>query len=237
MFNLPIDSFEEIPLKGRLTAALWDAKKDSVHIHKHYQVLRDIRAELNYLWARKEKLAWKRLKLYKNLLVRDFETNLYRIWNDRKTGTVFPDGSRFEPHQVTIENNRVLWDGMALFAEQITGEVNSRITDMVAGIGVSDTTLDQPILENEKARADIIRDGDANADGNTMKWSAPFATGIPSNDFSEFGGSDSDNEIDGILAWRVVIQEAENKLKHTQNVTLMQASHTIALVSISDKIA
>lgn len=237
MFELPIDSFEQIGRKGKLIATLWDAKKDMIHVQRHYKILHDLDAELRYLRARKEFIAWKRLKLYKNLLVRDFDENLTRIWDDRKTGTVFPDGNRFEPHQVTIHNNRALWDGMERFGQLITGEVNTHISHMVAGIGVSDTTLDQSNLENEIARANILRDGSANADGNTIKWSAPFAPGIPSNNFSEFGGSDSDDNDSGILAWRVVIQVTQDQLKHIQNVTFVQASHTIAQVSISDKIA
>ena len=236
MHNLPIDDFEDMGVKGTLTAILWDAKKDMFHIQRHYQILRNLREELKYLRGRKEWIAWKRLKLYKNLLIRDFDNNIKRIWNDKRTGTVFDDGVRFEPYHVTIQSNQVLWDGMARFAELITGEVNTHISDMVAGIGTSDTTLDQPQLEIEIARADILRDGDANAEGNTMKWSAPFSPGIPSNNFSEFGGSDSDNELSGILAWRSVIQRTEDTLKHTQDVTLVQYSHTIAQVSISDKI-
>ena len=102
---------------------------------------------------------------------------------------------------------------------------------MRAGIGVSDTTLDMPGLENEIAIANIIRDGDANADGNVIKWSAPFGTGVPSNNFSEFGASDKEGTI---LVFRVVIQQTENQLKHVQNVTFVQASHAIAQVSISD---
>lgn len=234
MLELPIDSLEDIGMKGILTAALWDVKKDSIHIKKHYDVLHQLRDELKYLASRKEWMAWQRLKLYKNLLVRDFDNNLKRIWNDRRTGTVFSDGVRFEPHQVTIKNNRLLWDGMGRFSELITGETNRFISHMIAGIGTSDTTLDHPELDNEIARANIIRDGDANSDGNSMKWSAPFSPGVPSNDFSEFGGSDSDNTDNQFLAWRVVIQKAEDKLKHIQNVTIVQASHTIAQVSISD---
>ena len=231
LLEVQANSFAELGEKGKDIAVLWDYRQDLLHVQKHYDVLHDLTRQLKYLAARKERLAWKRLKLYKNSLIRDFENNLQRIWDDKRTGTEFGDGYRFEPHHVTIQPNRVLWDGMGLFAELITGETSVFVSQMRAGIGVSDTTLDMPGLENEIAIANIIRDGDANADGNVIKWSAPFGTGVPSNNFSEFGASDKEGTI---LVFRVVIQQTENQLKHVQNVTFVQASHAIAQVSISD---
>lgn len=235
LLELDHDSLDNIGVSGYDLAALWDAKKDYIHIKNHYTILHDLTAQLKYLMARKEYLAWKRLKLYKNSVIREFENKLYRFWNDSKTGTEFKNGDRFEPHQLTVVKNRILWDGMGRFSELITGETSVYVSQMLAGKGVSDTTMDQPELEIEIARADIIRDGDANADGNVIKWSAPFGPGVPSNNVSEFGATDSTEY--GPLFFRVVIQSVTEQLPHVQNVTFVQASHSVVQVSISDKIA
>ena len=215
------------PVEGFETGVLWDYRKDSIPVMQHINTLQQLRYEIIYSRRRYPEV-YRHLKLIKRALINDYESKLKRIWNDQRVGTFFRKGDRFEPHELVYAHNLVMWDGLTRFNELIAGESTDYFDFMGSGIGTTPPTFADPGLENEKVRVDMRITGDINADGIVLKSTAAFPPGVPTEPtgYSEFAAFDTDNEVDSKMEYRVVI---DPPLGQIQNVTFMQASHTIVL--------
>lgn len=157
----------------------------------------------------------------------DFENKIDRIWNDRKTGTYFKKGDKFEPHEVVKIHNLIMWDGLTRYTELIAGESSDFFIYMGGGIGTTEPTFDNTGLGEEKVRVNILRDGDINSDGIVLKSTAAFPPGVTEDNYTEFGGFDQEDA--GKMEYRVVI---DPPLHQVQDVTFMQLSHNTVLQAV-----
>jgi hypothetical protein len=223
-------SLNRIGYKGIETGILWDYKKDSIPVWQYIRTLQQLRYEILYTKTRYPEV-YRHLKLIKSNMIKEYESKINRIWNDQRTGTFFAKGDRFEPYQIVSNHNLPMWDGLARFNELVSGESSMFFYFMAAGIGTTKPTFADPGLENLKIIVDMRTAGDVNADGITLKSTAAFPPSLPteSTGYSEFGAMDKDSEEDSTLEYRVVINPP---LAHIQNVTFMQASHTIVLQAV-----
>jgi hypothetical protein len=223
-------TLEDVYVKGVETGVLWDYRKDSIPVWNYIKTLQQLRDEILYSKKRYPEVH-RHLKLIKSRMIADYESKINRIWNDQRTGTYFEKGDKFEPYQIVSNHNLPMWDGLTAFNEFIAGESSDFFFFMGAGIGTTKPTFADPGLEDEKVRTDMRTSGDINADGIVLKSTAAFPTSVPTeaSGFSEFGAFDSDNELSSRMEYRVTITPA---LAHVQNVTFMQASHTIVLQAV-----
>jgi hypothetical protein len=186
---------------------------------------------MKFFIPKRDILKFTDISTHKSRMIADYESKINRIWNDQRTGTYFEKGDKFEPYQIVSNHNLPMWDGLTAFNEFIAGESSDFFFFMGAGIGTTKPTFADPGLEDEKVRTDMRTSGDINADGIVLKSTAAFPTSVPTeaSGFSEFGAFDSDNELSSRMEYRVTITPA---LAHVQNVTFMQASHTIVLQAV-----
>lgn len=154
-----------------------------------------------------------------------FEHNLNRYWNDKKAGTIFKTGKRFEPHQVEISGNLVVNSGLILLSELMSGEAFEVPLWLASGTGTSEVSQDQETLDAENARNSVMAEGWRTSDGNSVKMGCRFDPNTASADITEFGSFDE--VTGGDLEWRVLIQG--QPLSHTQGSTFYMSFHTLYL--------
>jgi hypothetical protein len=221
---------QHVEVKGAEVGILWDYRKDSIPVWHYIKTLQQLRDEILYARKRYPEV-YRQLKLIKSNMIKDYEAKINRIWNDQRTGTFFAKGDRFEPYQIVANHNLPMWDGLTAFNEFIAGESSDFFFFMGTGIGTTKPTFADPGLENEKVRTDMRVTGDLNADGIVLKSTAAFPPSVPTEPtgYSEFGAFDTDNELTSRMEYRVTINPS---LAQIQNVTFMQASHTIVLQAV-----
>jgi hypothetical protein len=219
-----------VPGVGRM--CVWDNRSDSINVWNYIKNLQNLEYEIRYCIGRYPQIR-RDLKIIKHNMQKQFLDNIDRIWNDQKSGTYFPKGMPFEPHQVSVRHNLVMWDAITRFTELIAGESSKFFYYMLMGTGTTEPTFADPGLETEVARVDMRIAGDINSDGITLKNTAAFPTGVPTLDITEFGASDSDS--DGTLEYRVLVEGSP--LHHKQGETFVQASHTIVLQPVENIIS
>jgi len=222
---------EYVPFKGLSRACLWDAYE--VPVHNYIRQLQELGQEIRYCRGRYHRLWIKNLKAVKHHIMKEYEHCIDRIWNDQKAGTYFKKGERFEPHQVAKYNNLVMWDGLTRFTELMAQETSLYFTYKQMGTGIIPPTYNDSDLNNLVATVDMRVDGDINSDGMVLKDTATFPPGVPSNTISEFCAKDR-NDSSGIMAYRVVIDRAEDRIGHIQSVTEVQESHSIVFQPVTN---
>ena len=214
-----------VPGIGRM--ALWGYRSDSIPVWNYIRNLQHLKQEIIYCNKRYPGVR-RDLKILRHNLQAEFEGNLDRIWNDKKSGTYFHKGEPFEPHQVNINHNLVMWDGIGRFTELISGESTDYFDFMAMGTGVTSPTFGDTKLEIEVARVWMREAGDLNSDGIVLKSTAAFPPGVPTSDIMEFGALDLVSN--GQLEFRVVIDG--DPLHHIQGDTFVQNSHSIVFQSV-----
>ena len=218
---------ENIELPGIGRMALWGYRQDSIPVYNYLKNLQYLKHEIMYCKNRYPGIR-RDLKIIRHNLIKQFENNLDRIWNDKRTGTYFPKGEQFEPHQVEINHNLVMWDGITRFTEIISGESTEYFDYMGMGTGTTPATFDDIQLEVEVARVWLRTSGDVNSDGIVLKATAIFPPGTPSSNITEFAAFDL--SASGVMEFRVVIDGAP--LGHIQSETFVQNSHSIVFQSV-----
>lgn len=221
---------DTVPVPGIERAVLWDYRNDSIPVWNYIRELQQFRREILYTRKRYPEIH-RHLKLIKHRLMENFEQKIDRIWNDQKTGTFFKKGDKFEPHEVVKVNNLLMWDGLTGYTEFASGESSDYFIYMGGGVGTTEPTFDNMILEDERVRVNILREGDLNSDGIIIKSTAAFPPGVPEDDYTEFAGFDQ--EENGRMEYRVVI---DPPLHQIQDVTFMQASHNTVLQAVKTEI-
>jgi hypothetical protein len=225
--KIPLD---KILVPGLERVVLWDYKNDSIPVWQYIRELQQFRREILYSRKRYPEV-YRHLKLIKHNMMEEYEKKIDRIWNDQRTGTFFKKGDRFEPHQIEIKHNLEMWDGLTGYTEFISGESTDYFIFMAGGLGTSEPTFDNTILEIEKVRVNILEVGDINSDGIVLKSTAAFPPGVPSDNYTEFGGFDQDS--DGRMEYRVV---TTTPLGQIQDVTFMQASHNTVFQAVRTEV-
>ena len=229
MSSLVSNTTEKIKVPGTGRMVLWGYKQDSVTVWDYIKKLQNLEWEIRYCRKRYPEIR-RQLKRIKHNLQTEFNNNLDRIWNDQRSGTLWRKGERFEPHQVSIRHNLVMWDGLTRFTEIISGESTDYFDFMAMGEGESEPHFAEFALEDEVARVDMKVSGDINSDGITLKSTAAFPPGVPNADIKEFGAFDTDGA--GVMEYRVLVEG--NPLEHRQGDTFVQASHTIVLQPVEN---
>jgi len=210
---------------------LWDAH--SIPVHNHLRQLRELEKEIRYCHKRHHIFWIKHLKAIKHKMMADYENLMDRIWNDQKTGTYFPKGELFQPHQVTKVSNLVQWNALTRYTEMIAGETAKGFYFKKMGIGTTPATYNDDGLENEIATVDMREDGDINSDGNVLKDFGSFPPGVPSNLISEFCATDEDAP-GAVVEYRTVIDRVEDRMGHIQDVTEVQEAHSIVFQAVTN---
>lgn len=155
-----------------------------------------------------------------------FENCLDRHWNDKRTGTYFINGEKFEPHQVEINGNTVVNSGLILLSELMSGEAFEVPLWLASGTGTEQISEDQEVLSVENARVSVVQEGWRTSSGNSVKMGARFDPNTPSAAISEFGSFD---EITGgDMEWRALLNGPP--LAHTQGSTFYMSFHTLYLI-------
>ncbi len=157
--------------------------------------------------------------------LRDFEYNLDRIWNDRRSGTFWHTGEPCEPVQVEISGNLVVNAGLILLSELMSGEAFEVPLWLASGTGTSEVSQDQETLDAENARNSVMAEGWRTSDGNSVKMGCRFDPNTATANITEFGSFDE--VTGGDMEWRVLIQG--QALSHTQGSTFYMSFHTLYL--------
>lgn len=204
---------------------LWDAKQDKEKIDNHFKILRlyDLAMRTNMKFNNKK---YRMLHDLKTKLYNSFEEKLIRYYYDKKSGTRWKDGRLFEPHQVVFQKNAIMWKGLSDLVEIIAQESILEFFYFAIGIGTGDVNKNLTALENEILRQDVRQAGSIVADNNILKHTATFPETLTSNNFSEYAVMNAPTGGNALFISRV--SDAEDKLKHTQDVTLPQVSHQTA---------
>jgi hypothetical protein len=206
----PIADFD---IAGKQRAALFDQRQDKEIVGKTFDIIRN---HWNYSLQDRQKV------------LNQYEDNLDRIWNDKRTGTRFYNGKKFEPHQVTIIKNLVTNPGVSEMCAILAMQSNEFAKYYAGGTGVSDTNLGQQTLDNEITRKFVLGPGGYSLNsGNTWKIGCEFDSAIPNAKITEFAAfSKSDG---GIMYARAVIKDPTQWLEHFSGITFPAASHTLML--------
>lgn len=154
-----------------------------------------------------------------------YEKRLEDFWNDRKAGTVWKDGKKFEPHVAIVEKNRTLNDGVDRYSLLISGETIKVFRFIAGGTSNVKPNAGQWGLGNEAYRdtVDFL-----SGQGNVVKTGISIPKGQPTTSFKEFGGCDEPVDP-STFSWRVRIKTAPF-LEHIQGSTAPQVNHTTLLL-------
>jgi hypothetical protein len=158
-------------------------------------------------------------------MIYSYEKRLEDFWHDRRSGSIWADGTKFEPHVAIIEKNRVLNDGVDRYSLLISGETIKVFRFIAGGTSNVKPNAGQWGLGNEAFRniADFLT-----GQGNVVKTGVSIPKGQPGTSFKEFGGCDEPVDP-STFAWRVRIKNAPF-LEHVQGITSPQVNHTTLLV-------
>lgn len=213
-------------------AALWD-KSDEDLISKYFNRISSISREIkldnvNLFLAQTHPESTEGLlcadiindmkikKQKKSLLVKDFELQLERYYNDQTT--------ELEPLEVNRQVDRVVNSGMGRIAEFIVGESIQFFNHYACGTSTTPAYASDTALISEHARISIESAGYATASGAVIKFGAYFPSTIASANVTEAGVFD--DAIAGTLLFRVVYP-AGKTINHVQNATFFSLSHAI----------
>ena len=142
-----------------------------------------------------------------------YEKRLEDFWHDRKSGTVWKDGTKFEPHVAILEHNRTLNDGVDRYSLLLSGETIKVFRFIAGGTSNVKPNAGQWGLGNEAFRniADFLT-----GQGNVVKTGISIPKGQPNTSFKEFGGCDEPVDP-STFSWRVRIKNAPF-LEHLQGL-------------------
>jgi len=222
-----------------LRAALWGVEDES-HLDQEYYPIRtlcNIRKDI-VKWYESFKIQDERIRIFPlfqkrftelsnciHEMIFSYESKLERLWNDSRAGTVWKDGSQFEPHSVIVEKNRTLNDGVDRYSMLISGETIKTFRFIACGLSNVKPNPGQWGLADEAFRnlADYLT-----GNGNVVKMGMAIPKGVPTASFKEFGGCDEPTDP-STFNWRVRIKNAPF-LEHIQGLTNPQVNHTTYLV-------
>jgi hypothetical protein len=207
--------------EGNNRSALWDIV-DWQNVSKEFTTIRYL-SKLETLYKKTSKNISEQLGALKSRLLLSWEESLDRLWNDKKTGTFFRNGKRFEPAVVVKVKNKVLWDGTRLFNQFCVGQSEDFFQWFAFGNSRATTDLSMQTLINELARANMNRDGIHTADGNVIKYAVQFGPGVQDCIVREFGGFN--DESAGDMCFRATLPD--DSLEHRRGDTFVTANHNI----------
>jgi hypothetical protein len=234
------ESVDRLRVEGNiLRGALWGVE-DEEHMRQEYQpigTMCKIRKELiKYYESLKDHSERKafhpvfvsRFSELSNSICKtlySYEKRIEDFWHDRRSGTTWKDGKKFEPHVTIIEHNRTLNDGVDRYSLLISGETIKVFRFIAGGTSNIKPNPGQWGLGNEAFRniADFL-----SGQGNVVKMGLSIPKGQPTTSFKEFGGCDEPVDP-STFDWRVRIKNAPF-LDHVQGVTSPQVNHTTLLV-------
>lgn len=158
-------------------------------------------------------------------MIYSYEKRLEDFWHDRKSRSVWKDGSKFEPHVAIVQSNRTLNDGVDRYSLLLSGETIKVFRFIAGGTTNVKPNAGQWGLGNEAFRniADFLT-----GQGNVLKTGISIPKGQPTTSFKEFGGCDEPVDP-STFSWRVRIKNAPF-LEHIQGSTNPTVNHTTLLV-------
>lgn len=212
-----IDLFKE----GNNRSAVWDIV-DWQNVNKEFTTIRYL-SKLETSYKKISKDISYQLGALKSKLLLSWEEALDRIWNDKKTGTFFRNGKKFEPIITVKVKNKVLWDGTRLFNQFCVGQSEDFFQWFALGDSRATTDLSMQTLVSEINRANMNVDGIHSADGNVIKYAVQFGPSVPDVIVREFGGFN--DESAGDMCFRATLPD--DTLDHRQGDTFVTANHNI----------
>ncbi|HEY1248037.1 MAG TPA: hypothetical protein VGE97_03515 [Nitrososphaera sp.] len=215
-------SYSKLDISGLNRSALWGAR-DYDRVRHEFAKIRRAGFMARVARAEKDVGMYNEYRTIECKLLRDWESKLDRIWNDRKTGTHFSKGDRIEPHELVIVANTVMWDGTRLFALFCVGLSEDFFRWFAMGDNAAQSDLSMTQLVSEVARANMDTDGIHTADGNVIKYAIQFGPGVPNTIVREFGGFN--DEAAGDMCFRATLPD--DSLEQLQGDTFVTANHNI----------
>jgi hypothetical protein len=207
--------------EGNNRSAVWDVV-DWQNVSKEFATIRSL-VFMENVFRKRDPAISEEYRILKSNLLLEWENNIDRIWNDKKTGTFFHNGIKFEPIITVKVNNKVLWDGTRLFNQFCVGQSEDFFQWFALGDSRTETDLSMQTLINEIARANMNRDGIHTADGNVIKYAVQFGPSVPDVIVREFGGFN--DESAGDQCFRATLPD--DTLEHRQGDTFVTANHNI----------
>lgn len=162
----------------------------------------------------------------RNRIITEFNNKCERVFNDHRNVLVdeHKDPSTFfEPYQINFVNNMIVLSGLTGMAELITNQRNKFFTYLAVGTSNTPVSLLDISLAAEHYRVNVEDLGWFEPHGNTIRTGSLFPENMPDAIVCEIGCLDEPAE--GVLFWRVVIEQVARFLKHFNGETYITVSH------------